>query len=286
MCIEVISSGLCTTIQDGGRHFYQDKGIPVSGFMDVASAHLANLLVKNKPHTALVEMMYVGIKFKTDKAIYIAITGANMQPKVNGETVEMNKLIKVPKNGIVSLSGAQSGVYGYIAFSGEILVDNVYESKSTYLPAKIGGYKGRKLEKGDVVPFLENTIELYNAKVKRRVFKNRVVLGCLKGPEWNQFSKQSKLKFLKSKYTVTKNSNRIGIRLEGNPVVLPIKDEIISSGIVKGTVQITKGGFPIVMMADAPTTGGYLRMLNLTEQACNELAQVQIGGEVRFRLIE
>ena len=284
MSIEILSPGISTTIQDRGRFGYQDKGIPVSGFMDVTSAHMANTLVTNEVDTAVIEMTLLGIKFKATQAITIAITGANMQPKLNGKSISMYKAIEVPKDGVVSFKGATKGVYGYVAVYGGLKIPRILESKSTYVPAKLGGFKGRVLQKGDVLPVLHQTLKSVQSKVKAPEFPLNVTLRCLQGPEWDWFSEESKATFFKTLFTISKNSNRIGIRLEGNKVSLPIKDEIISSGIVKGTVQITKSGQPIVMMADASTTGGYLRLVNLTNKACDALAQVPIGGKVTFKL--
>ncbi|NIJ45256.1 antagonist of KipI [Wenyingzhuangia heitensis] len=284
MQIEIISLGLSATLQDGGRTQFLDKGIPRAGFMDIDAAHLANILLNRDPNAVLIEMMLLGIKFKVNKAVSIAITGANMHPKVNGEQVAINKVIQVPKDGIVSLSGASSGMYGYLSFSGDINVESVFESKSTYLTAAIGGLNGKALKKGDLLSVINTNSVSSNAKIKATTYKNTIQIECLKGPEWHQFKKETQDQLLNTTYTVSKNSNRIGIRLEGTPIKMPSVDEIISSGIVKGTVQITKAGNPIVMMADAPTTGGYMRLVNLTEKAINQLAQLPIGGKVQFVL--
>lgn len=284
MSIEILSPGLSTTIQDGGRFGYQDKGVPVSGFMDVISAQMANNLVTNDLDTAVIEMTLLGIKFKATQAITIAITGANMQPKLNGKSINMYKAIEIPKDGIVSFKGATHGVYGYVAVFGGFKIPRVLESKATYTPANLGGFKGRALQKGDLLPVLHQILKPIKSKVKAPEFPLQVTLDCLPGPEWDWFSEESIATFFDTTFTIGKDCNRIGIRLEGNHVPLPTKDEIISSGIVKGTVQITKSGQPIVMMADAPTTGGYVRLVNLTQKACNALAQVPIGGKVTFTL--
>jgi len=286
MQIEIISSGLCSTLQDCGRFSFLDQGMPTSGYMDADAAHLANLLLGNSVNSTLVEMMLLGIKFKVNAPISIAITGANMHPKVNGIAVELNKVIQVPKDGIVSLSGASSGMYTYIAFSGSIDVPFAFKSTATYVPASIGGVNGKSLQKGNLLTIKNATCIKGNTKVKVPEYKNHIKVACLPGPEWEQFSIETQNKFLNTLYTVSKNSNRIGIRLEGDLLQMPLIDEIISSGIVKGTVQITKGGSPIVMMSDAPTTGGYLRIVNLTEKAINQLAQLPLGGTVVFNIKE
>lgn len=285
MSIEIIKPGLYTTIQDKGRFEFQNQGVPVSGFMDVYSAQLANTLVTNNPNLALFEMTMVGIEFKAIESITIAITGANMEPKLNGKSISMNKAIVITKNDIVSFKAVVNGVYTYLAVFGGIKIPNVLNSKSTYAPAKLGGFKGRPLKKGDVIKVSHQNLKPINSKVKVSEFSSNIILDCLKGPEWNCFSEKDKISFFDTVFTINKDCNRIGIRLDGDKVNLPKKDEIISSGIVKGTVQITKAGQPIVMMADAPTTGGYLRLINLTEHSCNQLSQVKIGGKITFKLL-
>ncbi|WP_010136222.1 5-oxoprolinase subunit C family protein [Ochrovirga pacifica] len=282
MSIQVLTSGAATTLQDQGRYGYQDQGVPVSGYMDANAANLANLLVNNPKGEVLIEMSLMGIKFKTTEAITIAITGADMQPTLNGIPIPMYKAIQIPKDGIVKLGGAKTGVYSYLAIAGGLKIPKEMGSKSTYMPAALGGLHGGMLQKGNEIELQNQQIVQNVSKVKSVIYPKEVDLMCLPGPEWNLFSEKSKTQFLNQTYKVTADSNRIGIRLQGATLKLPVVDEIISSGIVKGTIQVTKAGTPIVMMADAPTTGGYLRIANLTQQACNRLAQVVVGGSVRF----
>ena len=285
MSIEILTSGFNTTLQDRGRFGSQDQGVPTSGFMDVGAAHMANILVTNERNTCLLEMSLVGLKFKALHAITIAITGANMSPMLADKPISMYKAIEIPEGGIVSFKGASCGVYCYVAVFGGINVPKVLNSQSTYEPAAIGGMLGRALQKGDLLPVSNQTLKQIHSKVRVPPMLTKVNLECSKGPEWDLVSDKSKAVFFETTFMISNQSNRIGIRLEGTPIQLSEKDEIISSGIVRGTVQITKSGQPIVMMADAPTTGGYIRLVNLTLKACDLLAQVPIGGEAKFLLL-
>lgn len=279
--IELIKTGLNTTIQDNGRLNTKHLGIPQSGFMDVASAQLANLLVNNNPNAPLIEMCLVGCAFKTLKPLSIAVTGADMQFKINSTPKNTNTCYALAKNDVVSFTSTINGVYTYIAFSGEIKTVSDFKSKSMYLKASLGH---QAFKKGDVIE-IENSKQFKtNAKIKKSEYKSTIELECLPGPEFKLFSKNSISSFLNNTYTISNDSNRMGIRLKGNMIPLPVPNEIISSGIVKGTVQITKAGLPIVMMADAPTTGGYLRIVNLTTKACNQLSQISINNKVKFKL--
>jgi len=279
--IKIIKTGLNTTIQDKGRIGYKNIGVPQSGFMDTEAAHLANSLVNNPITFPLLEMCLLGCSFKTLQPLTIAITGADMQAKINNVNTTLNTTICLKKNDIVTFSSTINGVYTYIAFSGYLISPIDLGSYAMYSKANLGH---SPLKKGDIIKIIKSKEINLNSKVKQKTYSNCITLTCLKGPEFDLFSKKSIDVFFSNTYTISTLSNRMGIRLEGREVSTPQKKEIISSGIVKGTVQITKKGLPIVMMADAPTTGGYLRLINLTEKSCNLLAQVAVNGVVKFNL--
>ncbi|MGY5351049.1 5-oxoprolinase subunit C family protein [Wenyingzhuangia sp. IMCC45533] len=286
MSLEVLKPGLLTSIQDGGRKGFQDRGIPRSGFMDAQSAKLANVLANNHPTASLIEMGLVGATYKVLKDICIAVYGANMNAFIDDVPLIIGKLISVKTGAIIKFSQSTNGVYGYLAISGGIDLDNYLASTSTYVPAKIGGLHGHLLQKGDVIKtktaHCENLTTV--GRLKPVLYSNDVLLKCMKGPEYDSFSNEDLNAFFSNEFTVSKDTNRIGIRLEGPTLNLDYQSEIISSGIVKGTVQITKGGQPIIMMSDAHTTGGYMRIANLTVEACHNLSQIAIGGKVFFEL--
>ncbi len=288
MSLEVLKPGLHTSIQDGGRVGFQDKGIPKSGFMDTQSAHLANLLVNNPPNTSLIEMSFLGATFKVHKTIEIAICGACMGALANNTHIPINKKVLIKKGTVLTFSQATRGVYTYLAVSGSFMIPTYLGSTATYIPAGIGGQQGKLLKKGDKIPIKSISIKTNCSfgRVKPIQAKTTLNLTCLKGPEYHCFSIQDLDSFFTNTYTISKNSNRIGTRLQGTSLELTNVTEIISSGIVKGTVQITKGGLPIVLMADAPTTGGYLRIVNLTRKACNILSQLPVGKKVQFQLMQ
>ncbi|MDB4297341.1 biotin-dependent carboxyltransferase family protein [Flavobacteriaceae bacterium] len=284
MSVKVLKPGLLTTIQDKGRVGFEAFGMPVAGAMDTYAAELANCLVNNSKDTAVLECTQIGPTLTFTKPTTIALTGANMQAMLNGVAISRGKAIAVSKNDVLALGFAISGVRTYISFSGGILVDKTLNSKSTYVPAQIGGVNGLALKKHDVFNIGAALNNNSNSKVKRTTYSNNLVLEVLNGPEWDLLSVENQESLLGTTYTASLQSSRMGIRLEGTAISIHGVNEIISSGIVKGTVQLTKGGTPIVMMADAPTTGGYLRVFVLTTQSINLLAQLPSGGSVRFRL--
>lgn len=283
MSFEIINGGFLTTIQDGGRYGVQDQGIPISGFMDESSAQIANSLLGNAINSAVLECCMMGCTIKALTEFSIAFFGAHMDLKLNHHIIPQGKIIILTTGDILSIGFAKKGMYGYLAISGSIDIPEIYGSKSTYLPSEFGGYKGRKLKQGDIIT-ISNPKILSNSfsVIKPQTFPNHIQFEVIPGPEWNDLPKESQHQLLTSTYTLGNDINRIGYRLKSAPIPLGEKKEIISSGMLKGTMQITSAGSPIIMMADSPTSGGYLRILNLTERACDQLAQLQSGSVVEF----
>ena len=151
--IKVHKPGLCTTIQDIGRIGYQQFGIPVSGVMDEFSFTVANYLVESDKNNAVLEIPFLGPTLEFDFDVTIAITGADIQPKINNQDVKMWQSINVKKGDTLSFGGLKNGIRTYLAFSAEINIPVVMGSKSTLLKSKLGGFEGRQLKIGDILNF-------------------------------------------------------------------------------------------------------------------------------------
>ena len=152
----VHKAGLLTTVQDRGRYGYQRYGMPVSGAMDVFSLELANLLVGNDPGDACLEATISGPELEFSGATWLAITGADMDPHLNGQGIPMNTAVDVRPGDRLGFRGLRSGCRAYIAFIGGIAVPSVMGSRSTYLRAGIGGFNGRALMPDDELPLGES----------------------------------------------------------------------------------------------------------------------------------
>lgn len=283
MKIKVLKSGLFTTIQDSGRLGYEQYGIPQNGFLDVASAELANQLVGNKKNTALIEITGIGPQLKFDSACTIAITGADLSPTLNHRFVKNNYPITVKPHDVLSFGKLKSGFRVYLAIAGKIEVPEVYKSKSTNTLAEFGGYKGRALDKGDI---LEVTL---NTKVEKPDFSQPLTNSYLpniiqieQGPEYDWFTFQEIAKFMQQKFTVTNESNRMGYRLDGNWLEHKKLGSVISSGNIPGVIQITPSLQPIVLLNDAGTTGGYPRIAICTQKGIDRLAQLKPNDSLEF----
>jgi len=287
--IRIVKPGLFTTIQDNGRVGFQRYGMPVAGAMDDFSFRIANILVGNDQYEAVLEATFMGPTIEIGFDGFIAITGANMSPKLNGKEIKMWRSIQVRQGDVLTLAGASEGVRTYIAFSGGLDVPKIMNSKSTYVRGNLGGFKGRKLQEGDEIP-----VDTSNSKAEAgkyvspgyipRYSKNNVVRVVL-GPQDDHFPPESIETFLNSKYKITAEADRMGYRLEGPKLTHVKGPDIISDGIVFGSVQVPGHGSPIVMMADRQTTGGYTKIATVIWADLPTMAQMGPGDTVCFQSV-
>ncbi|MGN0542396.1 MAG: biotin-dependent carboxyltransferase family protein [Acutalibacteraceae bacterium] len=288
MNLEIISPGLLTTIQDLGRFGYMDSGFSPSGAMDAFSARLANILVGNSQGEGVIEMTAVGITARFCCSSVIAVTGADMNPEINGRKIEMYKSIPVSAGDVLSMKNASNGMRAYLAVACGFDIEPVMCSLSTNLKCAVGGFRGRKLKAGDLIP-LRRCCEI--SYIGERHFKpqnvssNAVTVRAVPGPQDDYFSVSELEKFFSSEYKASAESDRMGIRLDGESVCSIDGVDIISDGIVTGSVQIPPSGKPIVMMADRQTTGGYAKIATVITADLKYLAQLRAGDTVRFEKI-
>ena len=281
--IKVLSSGLYTTIQDLGRFEYRKYGVPVSGVMDRISALLANSLLGNKSSCSVLEITYTGpvLKFLEDKTI--AITGAFFSPSVDGMPIPLNIVVEIKKGSILKFGLPSIGVRAYLAIYGGFNSETVLGSSSFFN----GLTSEATLSKGNVLKTnsSETIFKPRNASFKEEKdhFETTKIEVYL-GPEYLNLSKLFQNKLFDREYKISKEANRMGYRLE---TVSEINaKEIISSPVQPGTVQLTPSGELIILMRDAQTTGGYARILQLSEKAINVLAQKKAGDSIDFELIK
>lgn len=292
--IKILVPGLLTTVQDKGTNGFQKYGISQSGAMDEMSFELANAICGNPENTACLETTLSGpsIRFVTD--CDFAITGAVFSnASLNGKPVEMNKKIHANAGDVLNCGFASKGLRSYIAFTGGILVPEVFGSRSTNLKSKIGGFYGRKLEAGDelAIGFArrhsmnENAFPVKNINPFFARKDGILVLDCIKSSQFDFFSEESVKIFTSTVYTITPESDRMGIRFQGQNIRCG-KTDIISDAIPFGAVQITSAGLPVVMAADRQTTGGYAKIACVKKESICALAQAAPGTKVQFKIEE
>lgn len=284
--MKVVKAGLCTTIQDIGRIGYQQYGVPVSGVMDEFAFRVANFLVGTDENNAVLEIPYLGPTLEFDFDITIAITGANLSPKINGQDIAMWKSVNIRKGDVLTFSTIRSGARAYLAFSAEIDVPFVNGSKSTLLKSRLGGFEGRQLKIGDILNFKNPKLV-----AKRKILASKYIPEYLKneeirvvlGPQDDYFTEKGINTFLNSEYEVTKEADRMGMRLEGEAIEHKNKADIISDAAVFGSIQVPGNGKPIILLADRQTTGGYTKIATVIKAELPKLAQMTTGNKIKFR---
>ena len=295
MGFTVIKPGICTTIQDDGRRGYLGSGFSPSGVMDRRASHIANLLLSNKVNDPVLEFCLAGptLRFTTDT--FIAITGGDFSPKLNGQSVSMYKAIPVKRGQMLSFGAPKTGVYGYIAIAGgSVRVPEVMGSRSTNLKCGVGGWQGRALQTGDYLRFMTRDVEFLSNLGSRSMEnddafygfgKDELTLRVIMGPQDDMFTEEGKKTFLGQVFTTTSKSDRMGFRLDGPEIETIHGSDIISDGIALGAVQIPSHGRPIVMLADRQTTGGYAKIATVCSVDIPKLVQCQPGRKIRFSMI-
>ena len=286
MGIRILKGGMMTTVQDLGRYGYQSQGFSVAGVMDVRSFKIANLLLDNPENEAVLEITLIGPTLEFTSATIIAITGGDFQPTINGEPAPMYTALYMNKGDVLKFGSARTGSRGYIAFSSYLDIPVVMGSRCTNLKSGLGGFKGRKLEADDYIGF----------RIKRRYLpfflsrkldmdefdQTEATLRVVMGPQDGMFSKQGIKTFLGSEYTVTNEFDRMGCRIEREPIEHVGDGNINTDGISVGSIQVPTNGKPIIMLSDRQSTGGYAKIGTVISVDLAKIAQAQPGQKVRF----
>jgi biotin-dependent carboxylase-like uncharacterized protein len=281
--IEVLSGGLYTSIQDLGRFGFRRNGIPLSGVMDRYSARLSNRLVGNLEQDAVMEITQMGPVLHFKSSTEIAITGAGFTPTLNNFKIALNTRTFVPENSILKFGLPGHGLRAYLSVSGGFISEKKLGSYSQYF----GITQKQTIEKGDILdlsPFEGVPLKITSSvKVPKAHFSSDSI-EVFEGPDYHLLSKSIQNEMLETKVIVTSQSNRMAYLLAGWEDFSA--KEIITAPVQPGTVQLTPSGQCVVLMRDAQTTGGYLRVFQLTKNAINILSQKVAGSSLEFRLAE
>ena len=285
--IKILDAGLLTTVQDLGRYGFQRYGVSASGVMDEYSAKIANKLVGNKVGEAVLETTLKGVQIEFLQSTAVAITGGNCDVTLNGTKIELWQSYLVNRGDILKMGICRSGLRNYLAFAGGIDVPIIMNSKSTNLKAKVGGFNGRKLMTGDILSVGVGSLEAPLTLNKHYIptYSKDIKVGVILGQQDDHFTEAGIKTFLNETYTVTQESDRMGIRLSsvsGATIEHKNGADIISDGITFGAIQVPGSGQPIVMMADRQTTGGYTKIGNVISSDLAKLAQATPGTKVKF----
>ncbi len=273
--LEILKPGLLTSIQDIGRQGLSFFAIPRAGVLDQNAAQIALLLLNLPMDHPLIECTSIAPHIQFNDAARIAISGADFNWKLNDAAVHPNQVLHVNEGDILRGQFAKQGLRGYIAIDGALRINKMYNSFATYLPAKMGGYQGRTLQKGDILEWEEQPAPQDGI----------VSISVLPGPEFNWLSNAAKDELREVVYVVSADSNRMGLRLKGTTLTASSYQLQNSAPVLPGFIQLPPSGQPIIVLQSGQTTGGYPRILYLRPNDLPMLNQIPLGGKLRLNLM-
>ncbi len=301
MAIRVKSPGLLTTVQDTGRFGEYDIGMPPSGAMDVFSYQVGNYLVGNEDGAAGLEITYFGPELEFTEDAVVAVTGAEMPPKINGEEAPTWETLQVREGDVLSFDYLKNGARSYLAVAGGIDVPVFMHSRSTYTLIGLGGHEGRALKEGDELGLGE--ARNGEAQVGKRLkddhiprYTQETELRVIIGLASYRLTEESMKEFLNVEWTVTPDADRVGYRYRGGELGFVEREQpagagsdpanVVDFGYPIGSIQVPGGVEPIVLMNDAVTGGGYATIGTVISADRDRLAQSKTNDKTRFRSIE
>lgn len=283
MSLVIKSPGMLSLIQDAGRFGYHNIGLTTGGPLDSEAFYWANRLLDNPTHAAMIELTVGGLTLQAQKDTVIAVTGAEVEVKLDGEAVCQWQGVAVACGQTIEFGFAQKGCRIYMAVAGGLAIRQSFGSVSTVVREGIGGLNGNKLAAEDILPIHDVAApKLCSlAKADRPNYPTSVELRVVLGYQHDQFSDLQKAIFFSRPYKVTAHYDRMGYRLEGDSIA-PAIDGILSEGICQGAIQVPADGQPIVLINDRQTIGGYPKIGSVIGLDIFKLTQLMAGGEVRF----
>lgn len=294
MAVNVIASGLSTTVQDLGRPGYYHLGIPISGGMDRFALRAANMLVGNDEGAAVLEAVFMGPELEFTTATTVAITGGDLPPKLNGNDIPGWEAFSVKAGDRLTFGYLKGGARAYIAVSGGIDVPVILGSRSTYSLGALGGYEGRALRPGDVLPLgVGRAIKGAVPPNLRRGPGNPAELRMLPGLYWHRITAAAGTAFFADTWKVAPEADRIGYRFRGGTALDFIAREqpfgagsnpsnIVDACYPYGSVQVPGGTEPIVLHRDAVSGGGYMMLGCVISADMDLIGQLQPHSQARF----
>ena len=286
---KILRAGINSTFQDKGRKNLYHIGIPFSGAMDNRNYLLSNKLVGNEIENPVLEFAYQGplLEYFGEK-INIAITGdVNFTIKrsknlLNGICYQAFTLEHGDQLDIISTN---KSVYGYLAVGGEFDLKYQWSSCSVNTKANIGANDGEKLKNNQIINILEINPDL---NIKKLNYLNTKIenIRVIKGTNFDYFSENGKKTFFEKEFSVSKLSDRMGMRLEGPKIENIVDTNIKSEGLIKGVIQVPADGNPIIMLSDHGTIGGYPKIAVVISADYDKLVQLTPGSKIKFKEVE
>ena len=295
MSLRIIKQGVFDTVQDAGRFGHQHLGINPSGVMDRFSAQVANALLGKDLNSPVIELHFPAsqIHFKTQ--VLICLSGAQFCPTVNGKEIPMHHPVALNKNTVLKFEKMQNGARCYLALWQDLALTEWMNSHSTNVKAGGGGWQGRALVKNDLLYFrkelaLDSLLKKKDFFVlpwkSQEVVDTRNEIQFLLGSEWHWMNKEAQETFQNSWFQVTIDADRMGYKLAGPELEQSTDEQLVSSAVSFGTVQLLPNGQLIILMADRQTTGGYPRIAHVISAHLPILAQKKANDVIRFQMTD
>jgi biotin-dependent carboxylase-like uncharacterized protein len=280
--IEVVRPGLLDLVMDLGRPGFRAQGVPEGGAADAAALVLANRLVGNVDQAAGLELLLRGPALRFPHGARLALAGAPMPARVDGQKVGVGQLIDVEPGGELELGMAETGLRTYLAVAGGIAVPPLMGSCATFLPGGFGGWQGRALKAGDVLPLGKAAAAPRAGWVPARPPQTEIRV--LAGPQLGGFVDAAIKSLVTAEFVVIADANRLGLRLLG-PALEYEGTELASQAVLPGAIQVPPDGQAIILGWDGPVTGGYPVMGGVIAADLPLLAQARPGERLRFRFV-
>jgi antagonist of KipI len=288
----LVSAGFQTTVQDSGRLGFRKFGVAVAGALDPVSLRLMNLVVGNDQCAAGLEIVSGRLRLEFEEDRLIAWCGGEFEVHAGGTAIPQLHCARISAGAICEIKAKRGRAW--LAISGGIEVPEILSSRSTDLRAGFGGHHGRALRDRDKLSLGDPSLVAMNIGLRLpdpvsdwsapRLFAPRPVLRVIRGRRWDDFDESVRAKFLAEKFRVGMNSDRMGLRLEGERISNGKAQELPSEAVAPGTIQIPRDGAPIVLLADCQTIGGYPKIAHVITVDLARAAQLQALDEVGFEL--
>ncbi|MGC1516868.1 MAG: biotin-dependent carboxyltransferase family protein [Maribacter sp.] len=278
--LKILKAGFYTTVQDAGRFQYRNKGVPVSGVMDELTVFKLNSLLENELTSAVLEITMTGPTLVFEEETYMAIGGAEMSATLNNLPIQNYKVYQVEIGDILSFGRLEKGFRCYLGVKEGFKSKVVLGSRSYFKPIT----KENRLRERDVIPYDYTKLFLPKiSEIKVDSFLEDTVLEVHKAPEFDRLIDRQLEEIFSKDFTVAHENNRMAYQLK--ETVTPHELSMITSATLPGTVQLTPAGKLIVLMKDGQTTGGYPRIIQLTDKAICIMAQKREGDRINFKLL-
>jgi antagonist of KipI len=263
--------------------------------MDLLSTNIANILVGNDKKGPVIELHFPASAFMFREDCLVAITGADFNPEINNKPVPINTSILVAKGATLKFKKPKKGARSYLAINGEWNIDPWLKSYSTNIKAMAGGYEGRAFRENDVIevqrrkPAFKNhgatvilpvSVDYVNVSIPEKPIR------CVRGSEYNWLTEESKTNVEAKPFMINLQSDRMGYRLQGHTLSSEVNQQLLSTAVTRGTIQLLPSGQLVVLMADHQTTGGYPKVAHVLSADLPMLAQMRPNENMRFRLVD